>query len=164
MIPAPCDKPYSVPKKWFLKRHFQDLFQFPWNDAIIFLRFYSSVAWWKPAASPCIIQCHQIPAHFESPQSFITLTVCPLIIYFFSSLLSLPRLLCLFFLVCMKTTRPLSLYPFVFSVHVSYSSHYLCQFFLPSHLPAAGISSPPHHHSSCPFPFFCTSLCLSESL
>lgn len=58
------------------KKHFRDLFQFPWNDAIMFFRFHSSVAWWKPAASPCIVQCHQIPSHFESLQSFITLSVC----------------------------------------------------------------------------------------
>lgn len=65
MIPVPHDEPYCVHKNDF-KKHFWDLFQFPWNDAIIFLRFHSSVAWWKPAASPCISQCHKIPSHFKS--------------------------------------------------------------------------------------------------
>jgi len=46
---------------------------------------------------------------FETLQSSITLTVCPFIT-FFTHLLSLPRRLCIFFLVCMKTTHPPSLY------------------------------------------------------
>lgn len=77
----PHNKPYIVHKNDL--KHFQDLFQFPWNDAITFLRFRSSVDWWKPTASPCIVQCHQTPSHFESLQSFITLSVCPFIIFFF---------------------------------------------------------------------------------
>lgn len=97
---------------------------------LYFLRFHSSAAWWKAAASSCIVHCHQIPFSFWKSSVFHF----PRYVSLYRIFLSLPGH-CVYFSWCAwKRSHPPSLYPshFLCSIPINCFSHRLGLFLSPS--------------------------------
>lgn len=88
VIPMPCEKPYRMHKIDFKRKikYFSRPFSISMERCCYISRLHSPRAWRKTAASPCIVQCHQIPSHFESPSLCAHLIIF-LLLPFLTSLL-----------------------------------------------------------------------------